>query len=68
MHTRTLAHTIAGGYSTWLGDHQGIPSSPTNSLHDLHMTRYQVIITIFIITIYSCRRDWKRAIANRRRE
>jgi len=37
------AHT-----STWLGDHQGIPSAPTNSLYELHMARYQVILsTIF---------------------
>ena len=28
--------------STWLGNHQGRPSAPTNSLHKLHMARYQV--------------------------
>ena len=28
--------------STWLGDHQERPSAPTNSLHKLHMARYQV--------------------------
>ena len=31
--------------STWLGDHQGRPSAPTNSLHKLHMARYQVLLT-----------------------
>ena len=31
--------------STWLGDHQGRPSTPTNSLHKLHMARYQVLLT-----------------------
>ena len=28
--------------STWLGDHRVRPSAPTNSLHKLRMTRYQV--------------------------
>ena len=28
--------------STWLGDHQGRPSAPTNILHKLYMARYQV--------------------------
>ena len=28
--------------STWMGDHQGRPSAPTNSLHKLHLERYQV--------------------------
>ena len=31
--------------STWLGDHQERPSTPTNSLHKLHMVRYQVLLT-----------------------
>ena len=34
-HTPTLhTHTTDGGYSTWLGDHQGRPS---NSLYKLHI-------------------------------
>ena len=37
--------------STWLGDHQARPSAPTNSLHKLHMARYQVHqLTITITT------------------
>ena len=31
--------------STWLDDHQERPSAPTNSLHKLHMARYQVLLT-----------------------
>jgi len=42
---QTLAHTLVGVY-TGLGDHQGRPSTPTNSLHELHMARYQVIIKL----------------------
>jgi len=34
----------------WLGNHQGIPSASTNSLHELRMARYQVIITMTITT------------------
>ena len=34
---------------TWLGDHQGRRSAPTNSLHKLnYMARYQVLLTITI--------------------
>jgi len=44
--TRTHVHIHTMVASTWLGDFQGIPSAPTNSLHELHMTRYQVIIVI----------------------
>ena len=40
-HTYTL-HTQHMMASTWLGDHQGRPAAPTNSLHKLHMARYQV--------------------------
>ena len=40
-HTSTL-HTKQMVASTWLGDHQGRPSAPTNSLHRLHTARYQV--------------------------
>ena len=40
-HTSTLLtqQMVAG---TWLGDQQERPSAPTNSLHKLHMARYQV--------------------------
>ena len=34
--------------STWLSDHQGRLSTPTNSLHKLHTARYQVLLTITI--------------------
>ena len=40
-HTSTL-HTQQLAVGTWLGDHQGRPSAPTNSLHKLQMARYQV--------------------------
>ena len=40
-HTSTL-HTQRVVASTWLGDHHGRPTAPTNSLHKLHMARYQV--------------------------
>ena len=40
-HTTTL-HTQQMVASTWLGDHQGRPFTPTNSLHKLHMARYRV--------------------------
>ena len=43
-HTYTL-HTQQLVASTWLGDHQGRLSAPTNSLHKLHMARYQVLLT-----------------------
>ena len=46
-HTYTL-HTQQMVASTWLGDHQGRPSAHTNSLHKLHMARYQVLLTITI--------------------
>jgi len=32
--------------STWLCERHGRPSLPTNSLNELHMVRFQVIITI----------------------
>ena len=44
--------------STWLGDRQGRPSAPTNSLQKLHMARYQVLLTI-TITITSKHMDIK---------
>ena len=40
-HTSTL-HTQQMVASTWLGDHQGRPSAPTDRLHKLRMARYQV--------------------------
>ena len=42
------AHTQQMVASTWLGDPQGKPSASTNSLHKLHMSRYQVLLTITI--------------------
>ena len=41
-HTLHTQHMVA---STWLGDHQGRPSTPTNSLHKLHMAQHQVLLT-----------------------
>ena len=38
--------------STWLGDHQGRPSAPTNSLHKLHMVHYQVLLTYLLTYFY----------------
>ena len=64
-HTSTL-HTQQMVASTWLGDHQGRPSAPTNSLHKLHMARYQVhqlqFTTIIKPDVCSA---WKLTIPNR---
>ena len=46
-HTYTL-HTQHMAACAWLGDHQGGPSAPTNSLHKLHMARYQVLLTYLL--------------------
>ena len=51
-HTSTL-HTHQVVASTWLGDHQGRPSAPTNSLYKLHMARYQVLHYITLHYIYA---------------
>ena len=48
-HTSTL-HTQQLVASTWLGDHQGRPSAPTNSLQ-LHMARYQVLLTYLLTNL-----------------
>jgi len=46
--------------STRLGDHQGIPSTPANSLYELHMARYQIIITIINTITVEFQADKKR--------
>jgi len=50
MHTHTLSHTIVSGFSTWLGDPQGIglPLTSANiSYMSYIMARYQVIYAIY---------------------
>ena len=49
--THTTLHTKQIMASAWLGDHQGRPSAPTNSLHKLHMARYQVLRTYLFTVI-----------------
>ena len=50
MHAQTSTlHKQQMMASTWLGDHQGRPFVPTNSLHELHMGRYQVLLTYLLI-------------------
>ena len=48
-HTSTL-HTKQIVASTWLGDPLGGPSAPTMSLHKPHMVRYQVLLTVILLT------------------
>ena len=40
---------LATGEYTWLADHQERPSAPTNSLHKIHMARYQVLLTYLLM-------------------
>ena len=50
-HTYTL-HTQQMVASNWLGDHQGRPSAPTNSLHKLHMARSTYLLT-YLLTYHT---------------
>ena len=43
--------------STWLGDHQGRPSAPTNSLQKLHMARYKVLLTYLYLSTNKTRNN-----------
>ena len=51
---------------TWLDDHQGRPSVPTNSLHKLHIARYQVHQLQLCLTNFTtnCSRDFNINIKN----
>ena len=55
-HTFTL-HTQNMVASTWLGDHQGRPYAPTNSLQKL-LARYQVLLTITITIHETLLTNW----------
>jgi len=37
--------------STWLDDHQGRPSAPTNSLHEQRQVRITIRIRILIVNL-----------------
>jgi len=45
-HAHTNTHELVA--STWLCDHQGIPSAFKNRLHELHMARYQVLFAYLL--------------------
>jgi len=53
LQTNTLIHLHTQYLvpRTWLGVHQGIQFAPMNSLYELHMARYQDIMTLAITVI-----------------
>jgi len=61
-HTHTHTHTTVGGYGNFVGDHQGWPIAPKNSLHETHImvrtsgdsTALKTLATIVICIFYCC--------------